>query len=161
MARAEKSENISPTHPRRVALRSGPPLFGLGAGDRGAIRGFLSSFLSFSGEIRTEISRKFDIPEKFDHRMRFPGNSKFPGSLRLGISPFATIGAFFLLFCASQEKVELKFPEFDIPEIRFPGKIPNFSFVLRILDPGSNSIPTGGHERVQLGFGREPGHQEW
>ena len=65
------------------------------------------SFLSLSGEIRTQISRKFDIPEKFDHR-----------------------------------------------------RIPNFSFVPRFLDPGSNSVPTGEHEGVQLGFGREPGRQE-
>ena len=40
----EKVEKISPTHPRRFAPQSGPPFFGLGAGNRGAIRGFSSLF---------------------------------------------------------------------------------------------------------------------
>ena len=43
----EKVEKISPTHPRRFALQSGPPSFGLGAGNRGAIRGFSSFFRAY------------------------------------------------------------------------------------------------------------------
>ena len=56
-------EKISPTHPRRFALQSGPPLFGLGAGGLGATRGFL--FFSRASE------KKFEL--------RFSGISIFPG----------------------------------------------------------------------------------
>ena len=67
-------------------------------------------------------------------------------SLRLAISPFATIGAFFLLFCASQEKFELKFPGNSMFWEKFDHrKIPNFSCLLGFLDSRSNSFPTEDH----------------
>ena len=55
----EKVEKISPTHPRRFALQSGPPSFGLGAGNRGAIRGFSSFFRASEKKLKS----------------KFPGNS--------------------------------------------------------------------------------------
>ena len=52
----EKVEKISPTHPRRFALQCGPPYFGLGAGNRGAIRGFSSLFQSLKEKPKSRFS---------------------------------------------------------------------------------------------------------
>ena len=69
----EKVEKISPTHPRRFALHCGPPYFGLGAGNRGAIRGF-SSFSEPQRETQIEISGifgKFRASRKFEFLISF------------------------------------------------------------------------------------------
>ena len=55
----EKVEKISPTHPRRFALQSGPPSFGLGAGNRGAIRGFSSFFRASEEKLKSKFPGNF------------------------------------------------------------------------------------------------------
>ena len=97
----EKVGKISPTHPRRFALQSGPPFFGLGAGNRGAIRGFSSLFEASPEKLESRfpgilISGKISIVEDFrvshfvlgflDPRSKFPQPRTTKGfdSVRVG-----------------------------------------------------------------------------
>ena len=70
----EKVEKISPTHPRRFALHCGPPYFGLGAGNRGAIRGFSSFFRASKRDSNRDFrnfSEKFRASRKFEFLISF------------------------------------------------------------------------------------------
>ena len=98
----EKSGKNFSHPPTPFCAPSGPPLFGLGAGDHGAIRGFSFLSWSLSGEARSQISRKFkfrgNLPSKiFELLIRsgisrseiefFPTEGPRRGSDRFGWEP--------------------------------------------------------------------------
>ena len=85
----EKVEKISPTHPRRFALHCGPPYFGLGAGNRGAIRGFSSLFGASPEELESKFPGILNFREDFDHR-RISSFSFRSGISRSEIENFPT-----------------------------------------------------------------------
>ena len=87
----EKVEKISPTHPRRFALHCGPPYFGLGAGNRGAIRGFSSLFGASPEKLESRFPGISNFREDLDHR-RFSSFSFRSGISRSEIEIFPNRG---------------------------------------------------------------------
>ena len=86
--------------PTPFALQCGPPSFGLGAGNRGAIRGFSSFFRASkrdSNRSFSEISEKFRASKKFEFLIsfwdfsirdrKFPNRGPRRGSNRFGWKP--------------------------------------------------------------------------